>query len=125
MSLLGGAAVPSFHAKSPKNSTPYVILEKSCENNYTKDYYTKYKNIKEKYEKLSKQTQSDNKPGGWINVIRHPFQIMLTSELYLIAGAIISDLFFPGNVPVCAALAAASATCGAISKAASLYKSNK
>ena len=124
LSLLGGAAVPSFRAESPQISTQQVTSEKSCEIKKTEDYYKKYKEIKKQYKKLSQENQSKNKPSGWSNVIRHPFKIIFKSGLYMIVGSIISGFLFYEYPTLCKVLTVVSAICGGVSEAEKFYKPN-
>ena len=120
LSLLVGTTIPSSRAESLQSPTQQVISEKSSESKNSKDYYKKYKDIKKQYKKLS----NENKPGGWSNVIKHPFNIIFNSELYMFFGAIISGSIFDGYPTLCAALTAASGIYGGISEAKKFYKSN-
>lgn len=119
LSLLGGTAVPSFHAESPQSPTQQVISEKSYEIKNTKDYYKKYKHIEKKYKELSQ-----NKSGSWSNIAKHPFNIIFKSELYMFFGAIISGLIFDGHPMIGATLTALSGVYGGIKEAKKFYKSN-
>ena len=120
LSLLVGTTIPSSRAESLQSPTQQVISEKSSESKNSKDYYKKYKDIKKQYKKLSNK----NQPGGWSNVIKHPFNIIFNSELYMFFGAIISGSIFDGYPTLCAALTAASGIYGGISEAKKFYKSN-
>mgnify|MGYP004488482739 FL=1 len=124
LSLLVGTTIPSSRAESLQSPTQQVISEKSSESKNSKDYYKKYKDIKKQYKKLSNKNQPNNKPSGWSNVIKHPFNIIFNSELYMFFGAIISGSIFDGYPTLCAALTAASGIYGGISEAKKFYKSN-